>query len=137
MQTSLPPDPMARCGSRTIAITRLDASIPRSTSWNTLFRLRTQVCRGSRLVPMAIFGLSRGTTGISGCCSYNMYRAIQFALLAAAMTALPLATRAATTTQILASPRNYDGQHVEVTGRIWHPRIVTEANGATYVRFIL
>ena len=66
-----------------------------------------------------------------------MYRAIQFALLAAAMTALPLATRAATTTQILASPRNYDGQHVEVTGRIWHPRIVTEANGATYVRFIL
>jgi hypothetical protein len=66
-----------------------------------------------------------------------MYRAIQFALLAAAMTALPLATRAATTTQILASPRNYDGQHVEVTGRIWHPRIVTEANGATFVRFML
>jgi hypothetical protein len=66
-----------------------------------------------------------------------MYRVIRFALFAALVTALPFTARAATTMQILASPPSYDGRHVEVTGRIWHPRIETEANGATYMRFVL
>jgi hypothetical protein len=47
----------------------------------------------------------------------------------------PLAAGAMTPDQIASAPRVYNGQHVEVTGRVTHVHPLHLRNGTTYVRF--
>jgi len=42
-----------------------------------------------------------------------------------------------TITQVNAVPRNYDGRHVDVTGRALRSRVVSLPNGTTYTLFAL
>jgi len=63
----------------------------------------------------------------------------RFALLfLLVLASCPLAARATTTPdQIASAPRSYNGQHVEVSGRVTRLRVQRLPNGTTYVRFFL
>lgn len=58
---------------------------------------------------------------------------VAFALLAA----LPTAVSAATITQILGKPSDYDGRHVDVAGTVEHLEQKTSHKGNPYVTFSL
>ncbi len=61
----------------------------------------------------------------------------RFAMVLLVLMSVPLAAAAMTPDQIASSPRAYNGQHVEVTGRVTHLRALHLRNGTTYVRFSL
>jgi hypothetical protein len=56
-------------------------------------------------------------------------------LTALVLAILPLRASAATTDAIFAAPRAYDGQHVEVTGRVEHLHALRLSNGQPYLQF--
>ncbi|HTU69099.1 MAG TPA: hypothetical protein VMF11_02170 [Candidatus Baltobacteraceae bacterium] len=61
----------------------------------------------------------------------------RFAIALFVLTSVPLAARAITPDQIASASRMYNGQHVDVTGRVMHVRARRLPSGAAYERFSL
>src|SRR5580700_1515359 len=66
-----------------------------------------------------------------------MVMAKRFAILLLALVLCPLAARATTPDQIASAPRSFNGQRVEVTGRVAQLRTQRLPNGTSYLRFSL
>ena len=58
-------------------------------------------------------------------------------IFAAVAMLFPIVASATTIAQVLASPSSYDGQHVDVTGRVSGLRSKTSHRGNAYVTFSL
>lgn len=60
-----------------------------------------------------------------------------FAIVLAVLVSVPLVARAVTPDQIDATPRLYNGQHVQVTGRVTDIQVERLSNGKAYTLFSL
>lgn len=61
----------------------------------------------------------------------------RFAIVLLVLACTPLAAAAMTPDQIASAPRSFNGQRVEVTGRVTHLRVERLRNGSTYSSFSL